>query len=692
MTSTAAATRIGRASPRRERTAPLLVIGVPFSGATTLARALGEHPELEPVVGEAETTAFVAALGVVENDLLPLLRAAGGLQAGFTLARRSVVSGPELAKRVGPARLLFPGTRVIHVHRPLEEVVPHLLATADLSPDAAEAVWRRLAAECVAAESDVAAGSALRIDYADLVRRPKQTLRRCLAHVGLDEHPACLWPLRLLTTDPRATGRRAAPPPARAHAPRPRDATTFCRRLRTLVEAVTFPGASILVATRGDDELTRFRGRTGAHFPQLPDGTWAGFYPADDDAAVAHLHELTAAGATHVLFPQPALWWLDHYRGLRTRLEQSARLVACDLELGVVWELPEAQRLTLPATLRPTPRTPREPENGSAFTREGARAPRRRPQALGGSLWAVTTFYNPARYRTKKANYDRFRAGLAAAGVPLLTVELAFGDEPFELRPDAADRVVQLRGGDVLWQKERLLNLGLEHLPDDCDAVAWLDADVLFARADWARETRRQLRDHVVVQPFSHCVRLPRGAERCEPATLPFGGGEGQLFYGIAWGVHAKGLDGLAHYTRHGHTGFAWAARRTLLETHGLYEANLLGNADTDIAHAMFGNSDYWGLAKLGDRGRAHVRRWAKPFAADVDGSVAFVDGVVTHLWHGSTEHRLYDRRLDVLHGFDPDRDLVRDESGLLAFSADAPAELRAWARDYFASRREDGA
>jgi hypothetical protein len=315
---------------------------------------------------------------------------------------------------------------------------------------------------------------------------------------------------------------------------------------------------------------------------------------------------------------------------------------------------------------------PDEPDNRQAFAPISG-SPPRRPRKLAGSLWAVTTFYNPAAYGSKKENYDRFRFALAQSGVPLLAVELAFGDAPFELGDDDAEQLVQLRHADVLWQKERLLNIGVQELPDDCDKVAWLDADVLFARSEWGEETSRLLRDHVVVQPFSHCVRLPAGATSCEPATLPFGPGEGELFHGIAWGVHAKGRRSLHRYA-----------------DHGLYDVNLLGNGDTDIAHAMFGSASYWGLRKLGDRARAHLRRWAAPFGAEVRGSVAYSDGVLTHLWHGSQENRLYDRPLDVLLAFDPDRDLVVGSEGLYGW-ADASAELRAWSRVYFLARREDG-
>jgi hypothetical protein len=155
--------------------------------------------------------------------------------------------------------------------------------------------------------------------------------------------------------------------------------------------------------------------------------------------------------------------------------------------------------------------------------------------------------------------------------------------------------------------------------------------------------------------------------------------------------VRANGRNSLARYDEHGHTGFAWAARRSLLDRHGLYDANLLGTGDTDIAHAMFGNRDYWGLRRLGSRARTHLDRWATPFAADVGGSVAHVDGVVTHLWHGSPHDRLYDRLLDVLAEFDPDRDLEVDPpSGLYRWAA-ASDVLQEWSRGYFAERREEG-
>ena len=82
-------------------------------------------------------------------------------------------------------------------------------------------------------------------------------------------------------------------------------------------------------------------------------------------------------------------------------------------------------------------------------------------------FWGVTVLYNSQQYQTRKATYQIFRERSRQQGLRLLAVELAYGEVPFELTKDDADLLVQLRSRDdgVLWQKERLLNVALAHLP-----------------------------------------------------------------------------------------------------------------------------------------------------------------------------------------------------------------------------------
>jgi glycosyltransferase involved in cell wall biosynthesis len=110
------------------------------------------------------------------------------------------------------------------------------------------------------------------------------------------------------------------------------------RQVRDAVQSEVPEGAKVLIATRGDDGFLALEGRRGWHFPRDRDGNYAGYYPDDSDAAITHLEELRAEGATHLVLPRPSFWWLDHYKGLRTHLDLAYREVRSD-EQAIIYEL-----------------------------------------------------------------------------------------------------------------------------------------------------------------------------------------------------------------------------------------------------------------------------------------------------------------------------------------------------------------
>src|SRR5262245_53727442 len=124
------------------------------------------------------------------------------------------------------------------------------------------------------------------------------------------------------------------------------------------------------------------------------------------------------------------------------------------------------------------------------------------------NLWATTCYFNPIGYQRRLENYHTFRQHLT---VPLVTVEVAFNGA-FQLHSGDADILVQLRGGDVLFQKERLLNLALKSLPDSCDKVAWLDCDVVFESEDWVARANQALDDFGLLHLFHERHNLPPDA------------------------------------------------------------------------------------------------------------------------------------------------------------------------------------
>ncbi|MDX2223077.1 MAG: hypothetical protein SFV21_10030, partial [Rhodospirillaceae bacterium] len=258
-------------------------------------------------------------------------------------------------------------------------------------------------------------------------------------------------------------------------------------------------------------------------------------------------------------------------------------------------------------------------------------------------LWAVTCLFNPNGARTRADNYRVFRDRL---GVPLVAVELSF-DGAFALGPADADIVVRLNRGDVMWQKERLLNIGIARLPAACAAVAVFDADIVMADADWADQTVRALSQTPAVQLFSQLYLLARGVVPRTDAPLHHLGRRTAVAAALRQGlaVDAVFSDPRAASPAPLHRpllswGAAWAYPKALLDRHGLYDAHILFGGDTAIAAACSGEA---AMAALENRHaltaahRRHYRAWAAGWAADAGGRMAALPGIAFHLWHGST-------------------------------------------------------
>jgi hypothetical protein len=306
-------------------------------------------------------------------------------------------------------------------------------------------------------------------------------------------------------------------------------------------------------------------------------------------------------------------------------------------------------------------------------------------------IWALTTYFNPIHYSSRLHNYRAFRQALT---VPLLTVELGY-DGAFDLEVTDADILVRVRGTDVLWQKERLLNLALANLPPHVHYVAWLDCDVMLARRDWPQAAIDALRRHEIVQLFSEMYDLPRDAAPAIP-TVPRPVTGYSIAHMLACGMKTLAdLDpSLPVVPRQFAWGLAWSARRSLLARHGFYDAMVVGSGDRALASAAYGRHDNpIVVTRMNESQKAHYLRWAEPFHADVRGNVGCVEGRLYHLWHGELEHRRYKQRHEAFsaYAFDPARDLVVNRSGAYEW-AEHRRDLADFCRSYFSSRLEDGA
>lgn len=302
----------------------------------------------------------------------------------------------------------------------------------------------------------------------------------------------------------------------------------------------------------------------------------------------------------------------------------------------------------------------------------------RKPASRQHNIVAICCYFNPCHYAIRRHNYRLFQKAMARSDIRLFSVELAFGDDPFEL-PQGPD-VLQIRGRDVMWHKERLLQIGAEHLAaDGYDGFVFMDADTVFEDSDWPAAVTKLLDDHPVGQCFSQVNAQYTDAQ----VTLPSG-------------IKAYSETGRIE----GRVGHAWAMRSEVILGVGLYQHCIVGGGDSALFIAAIGSAndeDAWqgklaphdfihgyGPAFLG-----HYRDWADRFIAATQGDVGYADLKITALSHGSMKDRSYVARHELLTHFNPRREVTYQASAPFEWTQSG-SRLRDPVRDYFFRRNED--
>jgi glycosyltransferase involved in cell wall biosynthesis len=110
------------------------------------------------------------------------------------------------------------------------------------------------------------------------------------------------------------------------------------RCIREVVRTVLPAQATVIVVSKGDNELIKLNGNRAWHFPQNEEGVYVGYHPADSGEAIAHLEELRVKGGEFLLFPGTAFWWLEQYVEFGQHLDGCYRRVWDD-DLCIIYEL-----------------------------------------------------------------------------------------------------------------------------------------------------------------------------------------------------------------------------------------------------------------------------------------------------------------------------------------------------------------
>lgn len=323
---------------------------------------------------------------------------------------------------------------------------------------------------------------------------------------------------------------------------------------------------------------------------------------------------------------------------------------------------------------------------------------------MDDTLYVIAVFSNPRRFRSRYKLYKDFEAHiLESPNVKLVTVEASFGDRDHEVPVNDRVTHIQLQTKHEFWLKENLINIGISRLPRDWKYVAWVDADITFARRDWARETVHMLQHHGLVQLWTDAIDLGPNYE-----TMANHKSFAYSYY------HAPATKDKpdSRYPKHGcygsggipthpktnwwHPGYAWAMRRDIFDKlGGLIDFAILGAADNHMAWATIGHVERSMAKGLTGAYVDELHRWQDRALTYLRKNIGFVHGTILHHWHGAKKNRRYYDRWQILvkNQFDPDNDLKRDWQGLYQLCdqfTPRSIALRDDIRAYFIQRNED--
>lgn len=346
---------------------------------------------------------------------------------------------------------------------------------------------------------------------------------------------------------------------------------------------------------------------------------------------------------------------------------------------------------------------------------------------LPAKLYVLTMLENPLRWRSRYRNFSAFEAMVENSGAELYVVEVALGERPFEITEAGNPRHLQLRTKCEFWHKENALDLLATRLPPDCQYMSVLDADIEFARRDWAQEILHQLQHYDVIQPFSHAQNLGYDdvpSDSKHPTSFMYQWVNGgiaphmeafmaerpvrwtskgvvkdapvEAVPGFAFSGHAgAGIAGTPGTVETWHPGLAWAYRKSAWDTlGGMMDWLPTGSGDWHMANALIGQLTACVDPRHTESYKRNCAIWQERAIAVRDnpnGGVGFMPGLLLHRYHGSHANRQYEHRHKFVINveFDPDLDLKRDWQGLWQLTGRSP-KLRDGLRAYARMRDED--
>lgn len=262
----------------------------------------------------------------------------------------------------------------------------------------------------------------------------------------------------------------------------------------------------------------------------------------------------------------------------------------------------------------------------------------------------ISCFFNPQNspYRIKAFNifYDKIKH------LNHRIIECIIGDSDPQLPEN--ENIKRVYTDTLLWHKESLLNNIISELPKEYKYIFWVDADLIFTNPKWLYSGAKFLKNCNILQPFEYCIHLER--DEIKP-SFDITKAKSEVFNirdkssirlwrSFSANYETTKLSNSRNYDIHGHVGFAWAAKREILEKVPLYDKALVGGADHIMAHAAAGHIPNFCIQRSFTDDINDINEWSKEFFNETKGQIGFVEGDIYHIWHGDLDKRNYLKRI----------------------------------------------
>lgn len=306
------------------------------------------------------------------------------------------------------------------------------------------------------------------------------------------------------------------------------------------------------------------------------------------------------------------------------------------------------------------------------------------------NVWAVCAYFNFTKSRARFKNYQIFKKNLRDHSVKIAAIEFSPSGE-FELNKHDADLLIQTSDGDIMWQKERLLNIGIDSIPDNTDIVMLIDCDVIFSDKNAIEYIVKELEGKLAVQCFSHVCHLTDLSQEQENIDfLDSAKINKQMFLESPVPGCVYLHESIGNFNG-GLSGYAWAFRYDIIKNIKMFDHNIIGSGDR-VSAAAFMELPIFQHIIAGVNYSEYLEYFNKVRKMGLKAKdVGFVNMTIYDLYHGSYEDRRYMQRHDILKSafFDSKKDLIIGNSLPLKFSNTVTEKLKKDIISYFYSRNE---